>query len=316
MDRKNLAICILVIYLVCRILWLVFAVPFQHKQVTEVEPVTQDVIEQPLPETPMVTTPQDGVISFPINRPQNFNDKTKNDIYDIRRMNVGNSPLYPENYTPSDAVFGQIVSGKPWYGKYDRPCEAGKSNVTRGESLLSTTINNPNILIQPFPLAKTPNLPLDSDFCRANDTMLFVPRKIEYTPSKKLLEITYPLDEIIIGKNVLGKRLWLLLTALNARDAGYNYITATGIEGGIFYDSTWDGTPYDNIGEIVFKFNDYIHLGTSCGIEGGCNNISPRQMPMEFELRSNPAKIRLKLWKNEPASRGAAPDLYCNLIFE
>lgn len=275
-------------------------------------------VVEPMPE---VVKDENGVISLAVNPPENFNDKTKQDIYDLRRRYVGNSPLYPENYEPSDEVFGQIVSSKPWRGKYSAPCESDDSNISRGEALLSPIVNNPNALIAPFALAITSNRSLDSDYCKAHDSILFNPSKIEYNAAKKLLEITYPIDDIVIGKNQYEQKIWLLLVALNARDAGYNYIAATDIQGGFFYDSTWDNysqtyKPYDNIMKIVYNFHDYIHLGTSCGLAGGCNNISPRQLPMEFALSERNANIMLKLWKKQPSSRNIAPDLYCNLIFE
>ncbi|MCM1009776.1 MAG: hypothetical protein NC390_02715 [Fusobacterium sp.] len=261
-------------------------------------------------------------ISFAVNSPENFNDKTKQDIYDLRKRYVANSPLYPENYEPSDEVFGQIVSSKPWYGKYERPCQSlDKNDTSRGESLLSSTLNNPNALIAPFMPLSYRNRILTSDFCMAHDAMLFMPSKIIYKPERKLLEITYPLDKAVIGKNHYNEKMWLLLIALNARDAGYNYITSTRFVNGAFYDSIWNNytkqyQDNENISNIVFKFNDYIHLGTSCGLAGGCNNISPRQMAMEFDIWELPARLELKLWKKQPSSRNAAPDLYCNLIFE
>lgn len=312
MNRVRFIIIILLLYFFVKV-----CLAFSYLPPSKPSKQVQETHEELVTTTPEPVSQDSGeVISFKIYRPENFNDKTKQDIYDIRKMNVGNSPLYPEYYEPSDAVFGQIVSSKPWYGKYNRPCDSGVSNITRGESLLSTIVNNPNALISPFPYANTPDLSLESDYCKSSDSMLFVPSKIEYTPAQKKLEITYPINDIIIGNNQYNKTTSLLLTALNARDAGYNYITATDIQGGFFYDSSWDNRPYDNIMKIVYNFHDYIHLGTSCGLPGGCNNISPWQEALSFELSARPARIKLKLWKKEPASRNSTPDLYCNLIFE
>lgn len=315
MNDKVLRVLIIILSII--IVERVAALLAENKKTDDAPLPTVEVVE-PMSEA---VNSEDGRISFAVYPPENFNDKTKQDIYDMRKRNVGNSPLYPRNYEPSEEVFGQIVSSKPWRGKYSAPCESEAANTSRGEALLSPIVNNPNALIAPFALAITSNRSLDSDYCKAHDSILFNPRKIEYNAAKKLLEITYPIDDIVIGKNQYEQKIWLLLTALNARDAGYNYIAATDIQGGFFYDSTWDNysqtyKPYDNIMKIVYNFHDYIHLGTSCGLSGGCNNISPRQAPMEFALSERNAKVMLKLWKKQPSSRNSAPDLYCNLIFE
>lgn len=316
MNRITFIIIILLLYFFVKV-----CLAFSYLTPSESPAQVQEEQEELVTNSEPVSQVDSEVISFKVYNPENFNDKTKQDIYDIRKTNVGNSPLYPKNYEPSDEIFGQIVSGKPWRGKYSAPCKSDSSNTSRGEALLSPIVNNPNALIAPFALAITSNRSLGSDYCKAHDSILFSPRKIEYNAARKLLEITYPIDDIVIGKNQYNEKIWLLLVALNARDAGYNYIAAKDIQGGFFYDSTWDNysqtyKPYDNITKIVYNFHDYIHLGTSCELPGGCNNISPRQAPMEFALSERNAKIMLKLWRKQPASSNSTPDLYCNLIFE
>ena len=263
-----------------------------------------------------------GDVVFPIYPAMNFNDKTKQDIYDIRKANVGNSPLYPKNYEPSDAVFGQIISSMPWRGKYAGPCKPASDNdISHGEALLSTIINNPNALLSPFSAMVSSSVDKNSDYCKINDDILFVPKSVKYIKSQNLLEIVYPINPVMTGKNQYGYRLWLMLSGINARDAGYNYVTLQSSNNAYFFDRIWNyySKEYEknvNIRTVVHRFADFIHLGTSCGLRGGCNNISPRQTALEFDITALPAEMNLKLWRKNPKSRESKADLNCKIIFE
>ena len=58
----------------------------------------------------------DDFIDLKINKPTNYNYKTKNEIYDIRKSYVSKSKFAKRNYEPNEAVFGSIVDYKPWWG--------------------------------------------------------------------------------------------------------------------------------------------------------------------------------------------------------
>ena len=77
----------------------------------------------------------------------------------------------------------------------------------------------------------------------------------------------------------------------------------------------------DNLGTSVHEFQNYIHVGGSCGREGGCNNGSPRQSFSEF--KSNATKynyqnreIYIKLWKSMPTSPQSPADITERIILK
>ena len=93
-----------------------------------------------------------------------------------------------------------------------------------------------------------------------------------------------------------------MLNALNARDFGYEYgylIEAKNIE----FKSP------ENIGTMVHKFRNYIHVGGSCGIAGGCNNGSPFQNELVFKIDAYPAEMTLHLFKERPKEKHSNPDV-------
>ena len=239
-EWKNFIVLVLVIYIIGRIGWILYEETIR-KTPEPVQTATSTVSQKPEKRVYKPLPDSGEVINFPVNAPMCFNDKTKQDIYDLRKTFVADSPLYPDNYEPSEEVFGQIVSSKPWYGKYSRPCKpTAESDISRGDSLLSTAINNPNALIAPFEAVTYKAFAQETDFCRAHDGIMFIPRSIKYFPGRKLLEIVYPVSDVMTGKNKYKEKFWLQLLALNARDAGFNYVTAVSFENGAFYDSIWD----------------------------------------------------------------------------
>jgi len=261
-------------------------------------------------------------ISFSINAPAKFNGKTRNEIYELRKKAVADSVLFAQNYEPSNIVFGGIVDGKPWYGANSRPCSVRRikpDEVIKGDTLLSPIVLNPNALVSIFSIAVHTDMDINSEFCKAHHNYIFTPVGVNYKAKENTLEIRYRLNDTITGNNVHKRKHDLQITGINARDAGFEYVTATNFTGGFFFKKVWSGGQWvenHNVTQGVYRFQDYIHLGGSCGIEGGCNNISPRQTYLEFSLKSFPAVMDLKLWRNKPSSPNNVADLNCKIIFE
>ncbi len=70
---------------------------------------------------------------------------TKEDIYDIRSKYVLLHPeLLPGSYNPSEEVFGQIASGKPWWGIL------GLSYYGDGEKSIEGNSEDSRLLVNPF----------------------------------------------------------------------------------------------------------------------------------------------------------------------
>jgi hypothetical protein len=56
----------------------------------------------------------------------------------------------------------------------------------------------------------------------------------------------------------------------------------------------------NNANDYIYELRYYIHVGSSCGIKGGCNNISPVQQELMFYVDNLPASLEVKLWKKRP----------------
>lgn len=230
--------------------------------------------------------------------------KPKSAIYRLRKKYVAQSLFANPNYQPSEAVFGGIVDGKPWIDANPCSIDGSKRQGTNSFSEESRFITNPNMLVAieyPFSFSNQP-----SNWCEDSINQL-IPQEINYSKEK---------NEIIVVYNQLpfmapvGKSWFYVLNGLNARDLGYKYAYVDNSKSTYkphYTDST-------NISNSVVEFQNYIHLGGSCGYESGCNNGSPRQTYLEFqdnftEYKYRNREIYIKLWKNRPASKNSPADI-------
>ena len=123
---------------------------------------------------------------------------------------------------------------------------------------------------------------------------------------------------IPVDKIVIGVKPPYILNGLNARDLGFKYGYVFNKENIEFTDKN------SSIDKELYTFKDYLSVGQSCGIEGGCNNIFQRHNNLmfhfgdEYRLRLDYTRaiIDFKLWKEKPASLLAKPDMYYRLVFE
>lgn len=230
--------------------------------------------------------------------------KPKSAIYRLRKKYVAQSLFANPNYQPSEAVFGGIVDGKPWINANPCSIDGSKRQGTNGFSEESRFITNPNMLVAieyPFSFSNQPN-----NWCEDSINQL-VPKEINYSKEN---------NEIIVVYNQLpfmapvGNKWFYVFNGLNARDLGYKYAYVDNSK------STYKPhyTDTTNISNSVVEFQNYIHLGGSCGYESGCNNGSPRQTYLEFqdnftEYKYRNREIYIKLWKNRPASKNSPADI-------
>lgn len=241
-----------------------------------------------------------------------FSGKTKEQIYNIRKKAVANSIFANSNYQPSPSVFGGITSGKPWINA--NPCtEAGtRHQGTREISEEARFIMNPNMLVAieyPFHFSHYKSL----DWCH-DPVNQMIPEKIQYSKSKKEIIVTYNRLPFMAP---IGKPYFYIFNGVNARDLGYNFAYVDNSK------STYKPyfTSQTNIGNTVIEFQNFIHVGSSCGIEGGCNNGSPRQYYLEFqdnfkEYKYRNREIYIKLWKNRPISPKSPADITQRIILK
>ena len=71
-----------------------------------------------------------------------------------------------------------------------------------------------------------------------------------------------------------------------------------------------------NISKEIYRFKDFVHVGASCGVQGGCNNISPHQTELDYRLLHLPAEMTIKLWKEKPMNPYMKADIYYRIRFE
>lgn len=249
------------------------------------------------------------VIEIPVNRPTPLSGKTKAEVYKIRKAYVEKSIFKNLNYEPSEDVFGQITDRKPWIANYICHKNSDDPLPTKGESEEARFINNPTVLLgleYPFWFHSV----TDYTFCDT-DLSTLMPQLITYNGAKK--EITVEYQHLPFATN--NDNTFYQFNGVNARDLGYKYV---------YFDkskSTYDiefSRP-SNISTDVYELYNFIHLGYACGVNGGCNNGSPRQEFLEFKnnnYRSEIGKvIYLKLWKTRPQSPKQEADITEKIIF-
>ena len=285
-----------------------------QKEVTNTQ--IHEQLEEVNPNFSLSNIDENGFVELGVNQPTEYDYLTKQQVYDRRISYVKNTPFYNSKYQPNEEVFGQIVDSKPWWGLIN--CldmdyrENGEKNIL-GVSKVSILINNPMLLVG----IVLPYIPYETEYNTAycsSELAKLVPSSIKISKEQNLIETTYLYtDELLserIHLNGQPVQLMMELTGVNARDFGYEYIYA---------NETQNIKPYlensNNFMSDYQKFKDFIHLGSSCQHPKGCNNVSPAQENLGFQITQLPAQIDLKLWKNPPNNKNDKPDLIYRLKF-
>lgn len=234
-------------------------------------------------------------------QPQPLKDldfKTKSQVLSLRRVAVSRYPsLISGKYQPSDAVFGQIVDGVPWWGLLGAYCYGKGERSIAGPSLHSESILNPYFLVIPsFNTWRSTN-------CRkANERTAYKlfycpPRSLRWYPKRGQAEVTYDMECLRrSGSDDLS------LDAYNARDLNLNYVYVS-------YGESSNISKHDQPAR-AYKNPQYIHKGGSCGYPGGCNNRSPYTPPLDdIQILGWPVKIVVYLWESNPDTVDTPPDM-------
>ncbi len=231
--------------------------------------------------------------SIPVNPMSDLNNKTKTEIYVQRKLFVENTIFKNRNYKPSVEVFSQIADKKPWLGIEALTCYGKGPNAYKGLSEESRYINNPTVLVG---LDRVSFDEKPRKQCSPVDYLM--PVKINYSKDENTIKVIF---EVSAYKGSLGSDF--LLKGLNARDLGFKYAYADNINNIAFIQDK------NNVSTNVYAFQDFIHLGTACGVKGGCNNGSPNQKELHYTVMKYPASIHLKLWKKIPKNTDAKADI-------
>lgn len=256
---------------------------------------------------------QDDTVNIKVNQMECFSGKTKQEIYDIRKKYVAKSIFKSKDYEPNEEVFGQIEDGLPWRSIFTELCTFTPIAETKGWSEESRFINNPELLLgirngcgTLISKAEENNKPTYYCFSTMG---YFMPDKITYSKNKKLITVYYK-----DFHNIPSKYISYYFETINAQDFGYKYGKM------IPNNEISFKNPKDNISTRIYKFQDFIHKGDSCGVEGGCNNCSPYIEGFEFSplltLYNRQSKeMNIKLWKERPNDDNTEADMNYRVVF-
>ncbi len=268
---------------------------------------TQENVAMP----PSENKNKEAPIPVPIMPITSYNDKTKEEILEIRREYVKNSIFKNTEYIPSEYVFGQIEDNKRWIST--NICKEDGHSIVEGESEESRFINNPSILVAfDFPF-NFDTLPEGMECNNYRNNLL--PTEAQYNENEKLLTVKF---EDLIFDTPQGTDYFYQLKTINAVDFGYKYAYIDKTKSD--FDEYLYFVEESNISTQITELGDFLHLGNSCGIEEGCNNGSPSQSMLQFRLypyENRPNRdtvIYIKFWKDYPESYESPPDFIEKII--
>jgi len=228
--------------------------------------------------------PPAGSIEIPVNPMIILNGKNRNEIMNLRRNYLNQMPtLAPKNYQPNREVFGRMGNGKPWWGVlgYDG-YGPGKKSIT-GLSYYSQFILNPYLLAgvttQAFVTKDAALLPGD---------LIPVPVQLIWEQGGSWGQVTYNLTPFYqVAEGIFGDANKLNLELINARDRGFKF----------FSIDSYQSSGINAAADKIIPLNQFIQTGGSCGYPGGCNFRSPSQPDLQVSFTGLPARIYIKLWK-------------------
>lgn len=241
-----------------------------------------------------------NIFKIPINPMVELDFKTKDEIYAMRKEAVLRyAQLAPGNYTPLDAVFGQIESNKPWWGMVGQAFFGPGQKGIVGPSEESRFLMNPFLLVG----LSDVNAYIIDDKSLSPQGNYPIPTRLVWDKDDAVATVTYDITSYLkIAKRYhyqcADTRAFELI-AYNARDLGFNYMYNVPEKSKNVLSK--QGSPV--------ALGQYIHCGGSCGYPGGCNNMSPEQEVMQINIDQTPATLYIKLWKSTPLDSGQPADM-------
>ncbi len=247
-----------------------------------------------------LSIPLQAAVQVPIYELASLNGKTKQEIFELRKERVQeHAELAPSHYSPSEAVFGQIIDGKPWWGMLGI-CGYGPGQKSiEGPSRESEFVMNPYILIG----LKNNSALIASGKGYIPSFSYPIPLALFWDKEAKSATVTYDVRSFWSWQKRMGDAAsvgTLCLNTYNARDFGYAYFSIDPD-----YSENVSGAAVGKIAPNI----QFVHCGSSCGYPGGCNNESPYQPETVIKISRLPAHASIKLWKNRPASVSAPADM-------
>ncbi|MBU1863655.1 MAG: hypothetical protein KKH94_08345 [Candidatus Omnitrophica bacterium] len=248
------------------------------------------------------STTNESTLYLRINPMIELDFKSKEEIYELRRQYVAQYPgLVVDTYEPSAEVFGDIESGKPWWGILGLCYYGPGQKSIEGLSEESRFIANPYILVGLDEghayVIKDKNLRPKAVYPK--------PTTLVWKKEEKWAKVTYavrrfwkeaqPYEYLSLNDRTFD------LYAYNARDLGFQYLHVDNKQSRNAISLSTSG------GALLIPF--MLHVGGSCGYEGGGNNMSPDTPDFKIQISKLPARLYIKLWKVQPASNDEPEDM-------
>lgn len=248
------------------------------------------------------------IVSVPINQMTDLTPLSKKEILELRKNVVKNSTVFSKikNYTPNPDVY-RIEEGLPWISAYEAVKYGTNSkDISKGPSRSSVLINNPELLfsflIPEYNFAE--NAVGDKE---PNDIDYMIPKKITWDEKNRTIRVYFNLRELLKRRSEYTITFYADNT--NAMDFGYNWAWCEKNLGAKFISE-------DNITKRPQQIYGCYRKGYACGVEGGCNNYSPQQNNLYFNLKSPNTYLRFKFWKKKPFSKNQKADIYYEMWFD
>jgi hypothetical protein len=208
-------------------------------------------------------------------------------------------------YEPSQQVFGNVTSGRPWWGLVGLAFFGPGARSIEGDSAQSRYIENPYLLVG-----------VEETWAHVVSTGTEAPHPV--SPRALYLgfddsgrrgwarfDVRAFFDEGARLDYPEAKERTVRLCAYNASDLGLRLLA-------------FDADGSQNVERLttgIIVDPEFIHVGSSCGYQGGCNNKSPSFGAYVISVPSLPARLAVKLWRASPSSAAAQPDVWFILEF-
>jgi hypothetical protein len=283
----------------------------------------------PVPDHPPRPSPPDAFLSrspnafrlgpeapparlIPLNAPRELDGKTRREVLKLRKDEaVRHSGLIQGDYVPYGEPFWQIVDRKPWWGIEGQFCRGQGMRSIEGPS------EETRFLLNPFLLLGVDEFKVFSLADQHCEPAYPQPVRLLWDARNARAEVTYDMTGFFALRSRLSEEygdyhvLSFSTTNYNARDFGYQYVTA--VPGASVNAGPVEGS---KLFSAAVPLLGMIHLGGSCRYPGGCNNASPNEPDLEFRILKLPAVVHLKLWKQRPASPESPADFTYILLLK
>lgn len=231
---------------------------------------------------------------------------SKEEILNIRKNALNKSLVFSniKNYEPSPEVY-KIEDNLPWISAYEIIKNGTKNNpnIGLGPSRHSIMIKNPEILLGYI----IPDYGIKKENYEPDETDYFFPKKATWDEKNNTINVYFDYQKFMNRHNYSNMTIYTDDT--NARDLGYNWVYCSEKSGAVFKST-------NNISKIPYEIKGFYHKGYACGLKDGCNNYSPRQDEMLFEIVSKSATLKFKFWKNRPLTPFQKADINYIMHFE